>query len=550
MKLNRKLMLLVLITMSMLILQGVFGILKMSNMADDTQQNLQTLKTENDAMVAIKSAETRFKTQVQEWKNILIRGNDPERFDKYLGQFEKEEAKVHALLTNARDSMKKIGFTTDDIDAVMEDHLTLGKKYRDALKQFNKEDPNAGKIVDKLVEGVDRPASKGMTALVENIEKHFNQSASSQNERAQTGFTSALYIFITIIAFGVAVSLIAAILILRNITQQLGGDPSYALKVTRRIAQGDLTTPVETIPGDTTSLLAAMQQMQASISKMIQEVHTIAEEVSNSATQVNIACRQVSEGSQKQNDEASATASTVEEMTVSINHVATNAEDARAMAIEAGDLSKQGSQVMESTISGIHTIAQSFSNSTDIVRNFSAQSSQISAIANVIKEIADQTNLLALNAAIEAARAGEQGRGFAVVADEVRKLAERTAKSTREIATTIESIQSETRNALNAMTAGGEQVAEGVELATKAGESMTRIETSASKVLNITLEISDALREQSTASSQIANKVENISNMTEENTAATSEIVSASEHLEKLANRMKSAIGRFKLLST
>ena len=191
-------------------------------------------------------------------------------------------------------------------------------------------------------------------------------------------------------------------------------------------------------------------------------------------------------------------------------------------------------------------IADSVNQSSHFIERLGEHSNQISAIVNVIKEIADQTNLLALNAAIEAARAGEQGRGFAVVADEVRKLAERTARSTEEITAMIGSIQDGTQHAVASMQEGSARVIEGVAMANRAGESMSQISSGANQVISAVSDISSALREQSTASNQVAQNVERIARMTEENSVAANEIAEEAQQLESLAGALENAVSRFK----
>jgi methyl-accepting chemotaxis protein len=191
-------------------------------------------------------------------------------------------------------------------------------------------------------------------------------------------------------------------------------------------------------------------------------------------------------------------------------------------------------------------ISDSVNQSARLIQTLGEHSDQISAIVNVIKEIADQTNLLALNAAIEAARAGEQGRGFAVVADEVRKLAERTSKSTEEISAMISNIQIGTTGAVSSMEEGSTRVRDGVKMARQAGESMLKIRSGAEQVIASVSEIMSALKEQSIASGQVAGNVEQIARMTEQNNAEVQEIARTAEHLEQLAASLQSSVSQFK----
>jgi methyl-accepting chemotaxis protein len=328
---------------------------------------------------------------------------------------------------------------------------------------------------------------------------------------------------------------------------QLGGEPAYAAEVVRSIAEGDLTTSIETETGDTTSLLAGMKQMQVALHDVIGQIHQAAARLGDASQSLASTAEQVAQGSSHQSDSASSIAASVEEMTVSINFVTDSAKSAHALADEARKFSIEGAKHVQETVGEINTISGSVENSTHAVRVLGEQSQKISGIVGVIREIADQTNLLALNAAIEAARAGEQGRGFAVVADEVRKLAEKTTSSTQEISTMIGEIQQGTQTAVKHMELGTSQVEKGVTVAAATGEAMNSIEAGAVKVLAAVDEISTALQEQATASNQISQGVERIAQMTEENSAAVNEVSRAAGELQKLATTLKGNVGRFKL---
>jgi len=233
-------------------------------------------------------------------------------------------------------------------------------------------------------------------------------------------------------------------------------------------------------------------------------------------------------------------------MMVSIQQVADYSSEAHQMSALAEETSRQGASVISATVSGMSGIAQTVRSASESVISLGAKSQEISIIVQAIKEIAEQTNLLALNAAIEAARAGEQGRGFAVVADEVRKLAERTRKSTGEIADMIEGVQGQTQSAVTAMQQGVAQVEAGVGMALQAGSSMEGIRNSALQVAEAVEGISASLAEQSAASGDISRNVETIAIQAEDNSAQAGRTSVAATQLERLAQSLKEKVARFR----
>ena len=340
---------------------------------------------------------------------------------------------------------------------------------------------------------------------------------------------------------------ISLTLVSRNLIKTLGGDPLYASQITRRIAAGDLTTEVECAAGDTSSVLAGMKEMQQTLRTMINEIVRGAEQLSSASEQLLHASEDVAARSRQQSESASAMAAAVEEMTVSIDQVAENAREAHTISVHAGDLSSNGAKVIQNAATEMHNISEAVQSSSAIIEDLGRQSDQITSIVNTIKEIADQTNLLALNAAIEAARAGEQGRGFAVVADEVRKLAERTTLSTAEIAGMVGKIQNGTRNAVSSMETGVVQAGKGVDLASQAGTSITEIRDGSMRVMEVVNSISDSIREQGTVSSEIAKNIERIAQMSEESANAIQNTTNAARHLQQLSSGLHNSVSRFKL---
>ncbi|MFA7268008.1 MAG: methyl-accepting chemotaxis protein [Sterolibacterium sp.] len=336
-------------------------------------------------------------------------------------------------------------------------------------------------------------------------------------------------------------------IIVRRLLRQLGGEPAYAAEISRRIAEGDLSFEVALQPGDQSSLLANMRNMQEHLRNLVGQVLANAHQLTDSVSHLVSSAEQVAFTSQEQNDATVAMASAIEEITVSISTVADNAGHAHDMAVEAGQLSGEGATRVRDAVGEMSKIATSVGHSTQMIRNLDEKSAEISNIVKVIKDIADQTNLLALNAAIEAARAGEQGRGFAVVADEVRKLAERTTVSTQEIATMIGAIQQSTQASVQDMDMSSAQVQEGMHLAERSGESMNRIDASTGKVREAVDQISSALREQTLAANLLAQEVEKISQKSEKNTFLASQSSGAAKQLEEQAQRLTQAVDRFKV---
>ncbi|SFN09581.1 methyl-accepting chemotaxis protein [Formivibrio citricus] len=272
-----------------------------------------------------------------------------------------------------------------------------------------------------------------------------------------------------------------------------------------------------------------------------------AQSVAAAANQMATTSTQVARASQQQSEAASGMAATVEEMTVSINHVADRAQEANRISSESGKLANMGEQVIGQTASDIQDIATTVNEAADLIHSLEQHSQQISNVVSVIKEVADQTNLLALNAAIEAARAGEQGRGFAVVADEVRKLAERTASSTQEIASTIDTMRNSAGNAVASMQGVVAKVGKGVEQAQVANDSIRQIGEGSRNAVGMVEEITTAIREQGTATNNIAIQVEKIAQMSEESSAAAEESARAAHDLDRLAGEMHDIVAAYRL---
>ena len=321
-----------------------------------------------------------------------------------------------------------------------------------------------------------------------------------------------------------------------------------AVTVANRVADGDFTTRIESRSSDEIGeLMRALASMIKRLGGTINDVHQAASAVAGDAGQLKSSAGRVAQSSGQQSDAASGMAAAVEEMTSSIEMIVQHAAEALNISNHSQEVSQESSATIQQTVSAMNQIADTVRQASETIERLGQESEEISKIAQVIKDIANQTNLLALNAAIEAARAGEAGRGFAVVADEVRKLAERTAASTHEIDEMIGRIQQGTRSAVFNMNQGVAQVASGVELAAAANAAIERISRGSARVSEAVATISDAIREQSTASANVAQGLEKIADMTERNTCDAQQSAAAAEELDSVAARLRGTVEQFRV---
>lgn len=320
--------------------------------------------------------------------------------------------------------------------------------------------------------------------------------------------------------------------------------------ISKDIAQGegDLTKRVPSHGTDEIAILGGyFNQFIEKLQGMISKVAHVTDKVASASVELSATAEEISKGTDTLTSRASQTAAAVEEMNATVSQVAQNSGKAATLAQETVKTAKDGGSVVSDTISGMQQLSDAVSSSATIIAELGKSSDQIGEIVRVIEDIADQTNLLALNAAIEAARAGEQGRGFAVVADEVRKLAERTTKATKEIGDMIRQIQQDTRGAVESMQQGTVKVTSGVDLVNRTGEALSRIVEMVSESADMIRQIAVASEEQSVATQQIANDIENVAKVTKDSASGASESAKASHDLSQLATELQGIVGSFKL---
>lgn len=345
----------------------------------------------------------------------------------------------------------------------------------------------------------------------------------------------------------VAISSIFAITIINRLQRQLGGEPAYVAQIVQKVSEGDLKIEIEMNKKYENSLLYNVKIMVDKLKGLLGEIKSTADTLASASHELSASAEQMSRGVIEQSGRASQIATASTEMSQTIIDIAKNSSNIASSASETVNVANNGEKIVNKSVDEVKAIALTVNESSNLMLSLGERSKQIGDILNVIKDIADQTNLLALNAAIEAARAGEQGRGFAVVADEVRKLAERTTKATSEIGSMIFGIQKEMEETVESMNISTKKVEIGVEFASQAGNALRQIVKSVSELQTMVQQIATATEEMSTTSEQISGDIETIANVSKETSVSSEQISKASSDLSRLAGNLQNVVGLFRV---
>ncbi|MEW9681180.1 methyl-accepting chemotaxis protein [Pseudomonas sp. TE50-2] len=416
--------------------------------------------------------------------------------------------------------------------ASLDDAASALAAYRDAVNQFGNAQAASEQALTRMsAQGqVLLDASQAMTVSQTTVRDQGTQQAK------------------TLLAGATALALLLGVLAAFAITRQIIVPLRQTLAAAERVAGGDLRQDLKADRRDELGQLqASMQRMTQSLRELIGGIGDGVTQIASAAEELSAVTEQTSAGVNNQKVETDQVATAMNEMAATVQEVARNAEQASEAALMADQQAREGDKVVGEAISQIERLASEVVNSSEAMNQLKAESDKIGSVLDVIKSVAQQTNLLALNAAIEAARAGEAGRGFAVVADEVRSLAQRTQQSTEEIEELIASLQNGTERVAGVMDSSRALTDSSVELTRRAGDSLGTITRTVSSIQSMNQQIATAAEQQSAVAEEINRSVMNVRDISDQTSAASEETASSSVELARLGTHLQGLVGRFRL---
>ncbi|MBC8787275.1 methyl-accepting chemotaxis protein [Pseudomonas sp. TH04] len=485
----------------------------------------------------IDEANLQFKVQVQEWKNVLLRGKQPQDLEKYWGQFQDRQRDVQGILTRLVSQTQNDPGLSRRIDSLRQEHLQLGVAYqkgRDAYLAAGA-DPTAG---DTAVKGVDRATSEQMSALVSDLRAQGSQQSQAISAYAERTVLVGLAVMLL---SGVVIGLFSVWLINRNLILPIRGLIDYVTQ----LSHGRFAERVASRRQDELGhLAAAANTLRDFLAETFNRLQRSATDLVTASGELSSIAGQMANGTHEQFNRTDQVATAMTEMSATAQEVARHAASASRAADEADHSAREGGEVMKVTIATIGQMRNEILNTGTIIRRLETDSVRIGKVLEVIRGIAEQTNLLALNAAIEAARAGEAGRGFAVVADEVRSLAQRTAASIIEINQIIHAVQTGAVDAAEAIVSGQSCSDESVEKVSQAGAMLNHITLAVEAIRDMNRQIATAAEEQTSVAEDISRNITQITTVATANMDNVQRTEAASQHLRGLSAELNEVTAR------
>lgn len=520
---------------SLVLLQGVFALSSMASMrqvADTIETevipSLDTLSNLNLNMMRVRV----FTLRLMAAENAKAETDTLARLDKVKQEVARYQREYEALISSERERQvynkflqAKANYEGGQQKVVA---FLLDSDKNSALGQLEQLNGYSNEMTQELV---------NLAELNKTISMEISEESFSTYQSSQWLVTGAI-VAAVVISIGIAMLLTSSITV----------PVQEALSLAETVAKGDLTQTIEVSGQDETSrLLTALGLMQQNLRDALQHISNSSTQLASAAEELNSVTDDASRGLQRQNDEIQQAATAITEMSSAVDEVAQTATSTSEASAESAKAALEGRQQVENTVNSIHRMNKEVAATSELVQKLAAQSQQIGTVLDVIRAIAEQTNLLALNAAIEAARAGEAGRGFAVVADEVRALAHRTQLSTREIELIVTQIRTETGNAVEAMQQSSLTAEEALKVSTAAGLALATITDQINKINDSNLVIASAAEEQAKVAREVDRNIVNISDLATQSAAGANQTSASAHELSRLAIDLNELVTRFKL---
>ena len=479
----------------------------------------------------------KVQVQVQEWKNVLLRGKNPEKRDKYWGRFHSKQKEIQELGQKIVSGLKN-SEALPKVQEFLVAHQKAYGQYKSGFEAFTNSgyDHAAG---DKAVSGIDRAPSKLLSDATKLAIDEDTAKCAFLHEKAET-------IPVKVISGIIIITLLLTVIIKWTLTKSVINPLQYLMNEIHKFSNGDFSNTIVLSNQDELGKLASdLETMRLEIVSIFSAVQSTALELSDASMSINQAAAKIATHTGETEGFTQQVSTAVNELNGTVQEVASGASNAADSAQVADEAAQKGINMMDKTTSSLNDLSQEVEHVAEAMDKLEQDTASVGAVLDVIKGIAEQTNLLALNAAIEAARAGEQGRGFAVVADEVRALAQRTQESTEEIQQIIETVQNGASAAVKAMSSSKEKTQNTVELATSASTTINEITQSVGSIRDQNTQIATAAEEQSYAAGEISKNVDSMASLAKEAHSTAQESTAIANQLDHTAAGLKTLIQRF-----
>lgn len=585
-----------------LVIVGVLGISTVSGLSKVSTSAVNKGSAALVLLDTLRHTESSFQGQVQEWKNILLRGNDPELYEKYLGAFKKRNAEVTKSLSNMRGQAEELGFPTEELDTLLVSYSKLHAGYLEALKSYNPAHATAGQETDKLVRGIDRDATEAMNKLAQDmvafndkLVKTSAQEMSAKDSQSMwltgasliLGLPLLLWISIFVVrgiirsldAFQKTIaqinqgdfaarastagndelatlatafnelldSRIATLAAIQKENEQLNESVLRLLRAVAQISTKDLTVSVHVSEDITGAVADALNLLTKETAKVMLDVNNISADVTKASMNVQAKADAMLVAAEQEREGVDRTAVSLTEAAQSMRSIADLAQASNAMADNAIKSTQLALNTVNSTVSGINSTRDVIRETEKRIKRLGERSQEISGVVNLINVIAERTHILALNASMHAASAGEAGRGFAVVADEVQRLAENARQATQQISALVNNIQLETADTVSTMNNAISQIVEGSRLAEQAGQQMQITQQNTAELVDSVKQIANTSEIQAKAGQALLDSAVQIKRSSQQATEQLQEQAAQTNNLLDYAKQLLASVRVFKL---